>query len=43
MFHRQGSLFPVGTTLVTSTVPDSSGKHSTREFPVHVQRKVRRR
>ena len=38
-----GSLFPVGTTLVTCTATDASGNQSTCEFPVTVALKARRR
>jgi hypothetical protein len=33
-----GSLFPPGTTLVTSTATDASGNRSTCQLPVVVQR-----
>jgi hypothetical protein len=38
-----GSLFPLGTTIVTCTATDASGNQSTCEFPVTVALKVRQR
>jgi hypothetical protein len=38
-----GSVFPVGTTIVTCTATDSCGNESTRQFPVTVASKARRR
>ena len=37
-----GSVFPLGTTLVACTATDASGNQATCQFPVTVQRKVRR-
>jgi hypothetical protein len=37
-----GSLFPIGTTLVTCTATDASGNQSTCQFPVTVSLKIRR-
>ena len=38
-----GSVFPIGTTLVTCTATDACGNQSTCEFPVTVALKTRRR
>jgi hypothetical protein len=38
-----GSLFPPGVTLVHCTASDSSGNQSSCEFPVFVDRRIRRR
>jgi len=38
-----GSVFPLGTTQVTCTATDASGKQSSCDFPVTVERRTRRR
>jgi hypothetical protein len=38
-----GSFFPPGTTFVTCTATDASGKESTCQFPVTLRSSVRRR
>jgi hypothetical protein len=38
-----GSFFPRGTTLVTCTATDASGNQATCQFPVTVERPMRRR
>ena len=37
-----GSIFPLGTTLVTCTATDAAGNQATCQFPVTVQPKYRR-